>query len=153
MKQCRKCKQNKPESLFRGASHGGLQSWCKTCEAEYQRALYATNPEKHRQRRANYIAKYRDRYNASRRANRSEIYISESSRKYGASKSLIRELLSKGKCEICGSAKKLSIDHCHKANQVRGLLCDGCNNILGRAKDDISILKRAVKYLRKCSAS
>jgi hypothetical protein len=151
MKECRRCKQNKHESSFRRASWGGLQSWCKLCESEYQKELYVANPAKHRQRRANYVAKYRDKYNASRRANRSEIYISECSRKYKASKEVIRELLSKGKCEICGSVHRLSIDHCHARNQIRGLLCDNCNNLLGRSKDSISILKHAIKYLRRCT--
>lgn len=153
MKLCRKCKQNKPETEFRKASWGGLQSWCKTCESEYQRTIYMINPAKQRQRRANYMAKYRDKYNESRRANRTEIYISECARKYRSSKAVIRELLSRGSCEICGSTNRLSIDHCHKANYIRGLLCDNCNNLLGRCKDDISILNHAVKYLKRCIAS
>jgi hypothetical protein len=152
MKQCRRCKQNKLENSFRKASWGGLQSWCKECESEYQRAIYASDPKKQRLRRANYVSKYRDRYNASRRENRYEIYISECSRKYKAPKEVIRHVLEKGKCDICGSANRLSIDHCHKIDQVRGLLCDDCNNLLGRAKDSIQTLKNAIKYLRKCTS-
>jgi hypothetical protein len=99
------------------------------------------------------VAKYRDKYNASRRANRAEIYISECARKYKASKSLIRELLSRGECDICGSTHRLSIDHCHRGSGVRGLLCDNCNNLLGRAKDSLPILESAIRYLKKCTAS
>jgi hypothetical protein len=61
----------------------------------------------------------------------------------------------KGKCAICeelyilGSPKGLYIDHCHKTNRVRGLLCSTCNSALGKFKDSESILKRAIEYLRK----
>ncbi len=56
----------------------------------------------------------------------------------------------KGKCAICRTKhKKMCIDHCHNQNKVRGYLCDQCNKLLGCAKDDISILKAAIKYLRK----
>lgn len=151
MKRCRKCSKNKLESEFRSASWGGLQSWCKLCESEYQRALYAENPERQRRRRQDYIKRYRDKYNAARRANRLEIYISECSRKYRTTRDTIRKLLGQGKCGICSGTTKLTIDHCHATNQVRGLLCDNCNNLLGRSRDNIATLQNAIKYLRRCS--
>lgn len=57
-----------------------------------------------------------------------------------------------GKCEICGVAqedlnKPLNIDHCHSTNEVRGLLCTGCNFGLGFFKDNISNLRKAIVYL------
>lgn len=58
-----------------------------------------------------------------------------------------------GLCAICGKppkdGKPLHVDHCHKSNVVRGLLCMRCNHMLGQAKDDIPTLKRAIKYLTK----
>lgn len=56
------------------------------------------------------------------------------------------------KCFICmratGARKKLSVDHCHKTGQVRGLLCLGCNrNVLGHLRDDVEALERAIDYL------
>lgn len=62
----------------------------------------------------------------------------------------------KGVCAICGNQNKykkhkknasLSVDHCHKTDKVRGLLCDACNLALGLMKDDVDNLKKAVKYL------
>jgi hypothetical protein len=58
-----------------------------------------------------------------------------------------------GCCKICGKhqsefKKSLSIDHNHQTNEVRGLLCNNCNTILGHAKDDIEILQNAIKYLK-----
>lgn len=59
-----------------------------------------------------------------------------------------------GACAICGGAdegKELAIDHNHETQEVRGLLCQSCNNGLGRFKDDPSLLIRAVRYLRERS--
>lgn len=36
------------------------------------------------------------------------------------------------RCEICRSAEKLAIDHDHTTDEVRGLLCPGCNSRLAR---------------------
>lgn len=62
-------------------------------------------------------------------------------------------------CEICkkpetlrhksGSIYRLSVDHCHKTNVVRGLLCARCNTTLGRMKESIPYLTSMIKYLEK----
>lgn len=64
-------------------------------------------------------------------------------------------------CEICRNKfKKVKdkenrvrqdtcIDHCHKSGKIRGLLCLNCNSALGYFKEDVDILKGAIKYLRK----
>lgn len=56
------------------------------------------------------------------------------------------------KCLICGLEEKncgtLHIDHDHKTNKVRGLLCFSCNRSLGGFKDSIKILKSAINYLQ-----
>ncbi len=54
----------------------------------------------------------------------------------------------KHKCAICGDDKKLCIDHDHGTGKVRGLLCTDCNLSLGRFKDNIDILSKAITYLR-----
>lgn len=41
------------------------------------------------------------------------------------------------------------IDHCHRTNQVRGLLCDHCNWSLGHAKDNPVILRALAEYLEE----
>ena len=37
-----------------------------------------------------------------------------------------------------------------KTNKIRGLLCSNCNRGLGHFKDNIDILKSAIKYLESC---
>jgi hypothetical protein len=41
------------------------------------------------------------------------------------------------------------VDHCHKTDKVRGLLCGPCNIMLGLAKDNEMLLANAILYLEK----
>jgi len=59
-------------------------------------------------------------------------------------------------CAICrrpetaqlnNKTKRLSVDHCHETNQVRGLLCSRCNLLLGQVDDDWLRLDNAMEYL------
>jgi len=57
-------------------------------------------------------------------------------------------------CAICGINagelnKKLSVDHNHETNQVRGLLCNSCNLGLGQFKDSVVFLSYAIEYLER----
>lgn len=66
------------------------------------------------------------------------------------------------KCAICGlkescidgrsadkKPRRLSVDHCHRTGNVRGLLCHACNTAIGKFKDDIELLQKAIKYITK----
>jgi Recombination endonuclease VII len=57
-------------------------------------------------------------------------------------------------CAICrieaGEFKRrLAVDHCHKTNKNRGLLCFRCNASIGKFNDNVELLESAVKYLRR----
>jgi|SRR6266850_3473392 len=56
-----------------------------------------------------------------------------------------------GVCAICGGNcrknKNLSVDHDHRRQNVRQLLCDDCNNLLGRARENPEILRKAAAYI------
>ncbi|MGW0087834.1 endonuclease VII domain-containing protein [Streptomyces sp. NPDC003328] len=56
-----------------------------------------------------------------------------------------------GRCAICQEKRKtnLAVDHCHKTEAVRGLLCARCNGqLLARgARDRPEVLRRAADYL------
>lgn len=72
---------------------------------------------------------------------------------YGITVDQYNEMLVKqnGVCAICRekSQKTLDVDHCHKTNQVRGLLCNRCNTGLGNYKDDAVRLRAAAEYLER----
>jgi hypothetical protein len=58
-----------------------------------------------------------------------------------------------GVCAICGKPnrmkyrRRLTIDHDHKTNKVRGLLCHHCNMGLGSFGDMPELLEKAASYL------
>ena len=61
--------------------------------------------------------------------------------------------LQEGKCKICGcevpEGKYLHVDHNKETGAVRGLLCRDCNTGLGMFKDNIELMKKAMKYLKE----
>lgn len=80
-------------------------------------------------------------------------------RRYGITLEEYNALVEKqnDSCAICGTNQKgnvrggntryWSVDHDHKTGKVRGLLCQQCNAMLGMAKDNTEVLKRAIDYL------
>jgi len=55
------------------------------------------------------------------------------------------------KTTIVGVTANLVKDHDHITGKGREWICDSCNTGLGRFRDDIKLLKRAIKYLEKYS--
>jgi hypothetical protein len=58
-------------------------------------------------------------------------------------------VLQDSQCAICDGDLRLSlhVDHDHQTGNVRGLLCEMCNQGLGNFKDNIQNLDRAKNYL------
>lgn len=56
------------------------------------------------------------------------------------------------RCAACGSREPgrrgWHVDHDHKTNRVRGILCGHCNSALGFARDDTITLQRLIDYLK-----
>ena len=76
---------------------------------------------------------------------------------YGIDEEEYNKILEKqvGLCAICGSdsprrrgSKNFAVDHNHTTMEVRGLLCHPCNVMIGLAKDNIEVLKKAIEYLK-----
>ncbi len=54
------------------------------------------------------------------------------------------------KCLICGEIMEHpQIDHNHKTNKIRGLLCRNCNLVLGLTRENTATLLRAIDYLNR----
>ncbi len=52
-----------------------------------------------------------------------------------------------GKRTIAGITSKVVLEHNHRTGEVRGWVCDSCNTGIGRFKDDVELLKRAIKFI------
>jgi Recombination endonuclease VII len=74
-------------------------------------------------------------------------------RKYGLSLQDYDKMLAQqaGVCKICrrNSAARLSVDHCHEADELRSLLCNNCNPGLGRFRDSPALLRLAAAYIER----
>jgi len=142
MKTCTKCGVEKKLSDFWNDRRraGGKQARCKVCRAAETRAYFRSHPEINKERYAREKSQARERHLV---------------RKYGLSEAMYVEMLRKqnGCCAICGAAESeqfkgvLHVDHCHSTGKVRGLLCRGCNHMLGSIRDEPGILLKAVEYL------
>lgn len=79
--------------------------------------------------------------------------------KYGITNEQYAKMLEKqdNKCAICNQKestldgktklpKKMSIDHCHKTKKIRGLLCNNCNQGIGKFKHNSEWLRNAALY-------
>lgn len=111
---------------------------------------------KYRLRRKLYkkTKKGRENENKYRRNNYKKFgYTKHIKQRYSLSEQDYRKLIStqNGLCAICEKSEnsKLHVDHCHKTNKVRGLLCGKCNRALGLMKDNIEFLGKAIEYLQK----
>jgi hypothetical protein len=74
-------------------------------------------------------------------------------KKYGITTAHYDLLLAKqgGACAICHglnpNGQRLSVDHCHTTNEVRGLLCALCNDGIGKFQDDTQRMQAAIEYI------
>jgi len=130
-KRCSKCKQVKLPDDFSGKS-----SWCKACARDY--------------RRANYSHDYAKSRNQNLRTN------------YGISQEEYDLMFFQqgGVCAIChqpettidgytGKPKALAVDHNHETGEMRELLCQACNHLLGWIEKDPQRVRLVMKYLSK----
>lgn len=100
------------------------------------------NREHYREYQREYQRKHAHRYSRKKRSS-----------KYGISLEEYEALCTSqhNKCAICRKEelkRSLAIDHCHKTNKVRGLLCSKCNRGIGFFSDNIEILEAAIAYLK-----
>ena len=56
-----------------------------------------------------------------------------------------------GICDVCEDSGRICFDHCHKFDEFRGWLCNGCNTALGYAEDSVQRLKYLIRYIERAS--
>ena len=139
----------------------GHRNECKACWKVIQRRYYEQNREKaianvQRWREANperykaYRRRYLAEHGEEKRRRDREGHLR---RKYGVNQNMFEALVSAqlGNCVICGANEDLNlhIDHDHRTNKVRGLLCGKCNKAIGLLNDDPELLMAAKLYLEQ----
>lgn len=136
-KTCKRCSEIKLLTQFYAAktSKDRKQSTCKQCDKTANAIWQKMNAEKCKFKSAKW--KYQNKYSPCNIApeERQKLFDQQ-----------------QGKCAICGVHqttlnKNLAVDHDHKTNKIRGLLCMKCNTGLGMFKDDTQVLQAAITYL------
>lgn len=159
---CKTCGEEKLLECFARTGVNYRRRECQTCQAVRARQYNADHPERVRATKRKYRAANPDKIKASLRQN----YLknlerrraTRRKRKYGilAADFKAFDCSQGGLCAICGGPPVgnpvLSVDHCHKTDRVRGLLCHLCNVGLGCFKDSPERLQKALVYLQKFSS-
>ena len=69
---------------------------------------------------------------------------------YGLTFTQVEQMMLIDSCQACGDdvgGLTQHIDHCHVTGKVRGILCNNCNNALGRLQDDPERILCLHKYI------
>ena len=119
---CKGCDEEKSVDEFgRDAkAKSGKRNRCKKCWAAYHRVRYKTDGH------------YRKRYGITMEDYQAMVAHQD------------------GLCAICHQKppfRQLFVDHDHRTNKVRGLLCSPCNTGIGYFKDDCERMKQAIAYV------
>jgi len=163
MKRCTKCGVEQPlENFYKAAgTRDGRRGDCRACFAKRAAERHAANPEPGRERARRWQQENPDRGRAQRERAKADgrraaqdrrSYLK---RKYGITPEQYDEMLAQqgGGCAICGRPPtpgiSLHVDHDHETCAIRRLLCFLCNNLLGDAGDDPSLLEKAAGYLHE----
>ena len=105
-------------------------SWCREHKKAYHREWRQKNLERRRKAEIAY----------------------DLNKFYGITVEVYNQILESqgGVCAICEATpgrRRLNVDHCHSTNIIRGLLCDSCNLMLGKANDRPEILRLGAEYI------
>ena len=124
--------------------------------AQERKQYYQKNKSQIKQQKKKYEAQNKERLKKYRQENKERIKQRHLKTRYGISLEQYNEMLKSqnSQCAICRTHQStlktcLAVDHCHKTNQIRGILCSSCNTGIGHLKDDIKILEKAILYLKE----
>ena len=174
MKYCKNCNTTKPLEFFNkdSSKNDGYHSTCKKCDCLRTKKWRINNVERDKENHKKYHIKNRKRLirdsvkrNRKYRKLNPEKYRKFSReqhrrdsmkyrlQRYNITQEFFDSLILKqnNKCAICEKSfteTASKIDHCHKTNKVRGLLCFTCNIHLGFLERG-DIKEKMEKYLLK----
>ena len=170
-KLCFSCVQYKPTSCFHKAKKekDGFQYNCIDCSKKYHAKRYVEQKDKLQVQLKKYKEENKEKLEVAsllwKKNNPDKVKqyqrTSNLRKNFGLSMDEYEQMLAKQNnlCAICEKPEtfihhqtketaRLAVDHCHKTNKVRKLLCKSCNTALGLFKDDIGVMENAVKYLK-----
>jgi hypothetical protein len=122
--------------------------WCPTC----QTAKSAEDFPKNRANADGLAAYCKPCHNNRGRETRERLYGGSREyhlrRRYGIGQAEVDAMIGAqgGTCAVC-LGKPEHVDHDHKTGRVRGVLCFLCNQALGNARDDVTVLRGLIDYL------
>lgn len=163
-KVCSICNEEKDLSEFHKSKMClfGVDSRCKICRTNRKRLSYnksekqKENKRRYYKQNANNIKKYHRKY-------RSDVNYkiaqknNHLKRYYGITIEDFNKILTEqnNKCAACGddfnNVVKPHVDHNHKTEEVRGLLCMRCNTSLGLLQENERKILNLAKYAGKIS--
>ncbi len=133
MKRCSRCLEVKELPAFNFVK-GKPHSYCRDCQHQYRNSRH----DPHKRRDENLR------------------------RNYGIASAEYEAMLARqgGVCAACGQpeiatdpytkqTKNLAVDHCHVTGQIRELLCETCNKILGYIEKDPRRVDLLLEYLKR----
>jgi len=153
--QCKECTSNEV-SEYQRTEKG--QEVRKKAYTKY--ASKSSSKIKAAKRQAEYRNNNREDYLEKQRIYREQPHVKEQIKnrllmyKYGITlkekKTMWKE--QNKKCLICFKDidfKEAVVDHDHETGEIRGILCNNCNAMIGFAADDTGVLESAINYLSK----
>lgn len=134
-KRCSRCLEIKELGAFNFVK-GKPHSYCRACQRQYRNGRHSSPKRRDENLRRNY----------------------------GITSSEYDVMLSQqgGVCAAClqpetaidpytRQTKKLAVDHCHETGQIRELLCETCNKILGYIEKEPQRVGLLLEYLKRHS--
>lgn len=166
MRTCTCCLVSKEDSEFyQNPKSLRFDSWCRGCklvlnrkrdpkeQCEKASKRYWANPEESRRmNREKYWKNPKKQREYLRNRSPETRRDGKLRSKYRLSVSEFDAMLAKqgGGCAICGeSTGPFCVDHCHRLEFVRGVLCRKCNTGVGMLQDSATLVLKAHEYLKK----
>ena len=151
-KVCTKCNIEYPDTkehfILEKRNKSGIGAQCRKCHNAANRVWRAGN----RKSQSFYFKGYR-------RNCKSKYFSAKYRRKYGISYEQYEVMFRDqgGVCRVCGKPdthttksgiqRRLAVDHNHNTGEVRGLLCQRCNQALGLLRENPVAIKSLLEYI------